>query len=214
MQRVKTATAIDQKPAYSTDGDPGFFRSGDPVQGLPATVPGQDWFNQVQEEIIHVILGAGLALNAEDDTQLYQAVVALIEAAQVEVGQASETAAGIVELATSTEVGELTDAVRAVTPAGLGSVFAKSLGSNGYQKFPGGMILQWGTVGAVTSSGVTFTFPVTFPTACLLVSVTDRTNQGLATISKAGGNFVSASQGYVVNESAAGDPVNWIAIGH
>lgn len=78
MQRVKTPTAVAEKPAYATDGTPGFFRSGDPVQSVPATVPGQDWFNQVQEELVNVILEAGLTLDPADDSQLYQAVLELI----------------------------------------------------------------------------------------------------------------------------------------
>jgi hypothetical protein len=44
MQRVKTATAVTSKPAYSETGAPGYFTNGDAVAGTPATVPGQDWF--------------------------------------------------------------------------------------------------------------------------------------------------------------------------
>lgn len=81
MERVKTPTAVAEKPAYSTDGTPGYFRHGDPVQSIPPTVPGQDWFNQVQEELVNVILEAGIELDPEDDSQLAQAVQALIAAA-------------------------------------------------------------------------------------------------------------------------------------
>ena len=58
----------------------------------------------------------------------------------------------------------------------------QALSTNGYQKLPGGLILQWGTDTAdhmASSSGgtttpVTTTFPVAFPTACLNVSMTTR----------------------------------------
>lgn len=49
--------------------------------------------------------------------------------------------------------------------------FSKSLSQNGYQKLPGGLILQWGLTGLVNvSTNATQTFPISFPNACLLVS--------------------------------------------
>jgi hypothetical protein len=39
---------------------------------------------------------------------------------------------------------------------------------NGYQTFPGGLILQWGTISG-TQGYNTVTFPITFPNACLRV---------------------------------------------
>ena len=43
----------------------------------------------------------------------------------------------------------------------------QSLAANGYQKLPGGLILQWGTATVNDSvGGVAVTFPVAFPTAC------------------------------------------------
>lgn len=60
----------------------------------------------------------------------------------------------------------------AVTLANL-SAFAKSLGSssssNGYQKFPGGLILQWGYASIGGLSSITVTFPTTFPSYCYCV---------------------------------------------
>jgi hypothetical protein len=46
--------------------------------------------------------------------------------------------------------------------------FAQSIGTNGYVKLPGGLILQWGTKPAGTAD-VIITFPLPFPTACLAV---------------------------------------------
>lgn len=39
----------------------------------------------------------------------------------------------------------------------------QSLASNGYQKLPGGLILQWGQVTCSGSADVTWTFPISFP---------------------------------------------------
>lgn len=50
----------------------------------------------------------------------------------------------------------------------------QSLATSGYQKLPGGLILQWGYV---ASSNVTVTFPVAFTTACY--SVTTGTTSGV-----------------------------------
>lgn len=53
--------------------------------------------------------------------------------------------------------------------AGAGGSFVSSLGGTGYQKFPGGLIVQWGTnvVTLITGSGVPsvgiVNFPIAFP---------------------------------------------------
>lgn len=52
--------------------------------------------------------------------------------------------------------------------------FDKSLVTNGYQKLPGGLIIQWGVgasvnVPANSSATATTTFSIAFPTACLVV---------------------------------------------
>jgi hypothetical protein len=119
MQRVSTATAVAQKPAYATGGEPGFFTQGDPVQGLPATVPGQDFLNRVQEELCNVILASGRTLDGADDTQLISSIMDIIAAHAPTIGPASTTEAGIVERATAEEVIAGEDAARYVCPADL-----------------------------------------------------------------------------------------------
>jgi len=87
---------------------------------------------------------------------------------------ATTEAMGLVELATNVEVQAGTDTTRAVTPAGLMSAFGSYLASNGYQKLPSGLILQWGgafSSGAAADNGV-ITFPIAFPTACLAAVAT------------------------------------------
>lgn len=60
MHRVDTSTAVAVMPAAEAPGVPGFFTKGDPVGGLPATVLGQDFLNMVQEELIAVLVAAGM----------------------------------------------------------------------------------------------------------------------------------------------------------
>ena len=48
-----------------------------------------------------------------------------------------------------------------------------SLSTNGYQIMPGGLIMQWGESGSLTSDGnQTLTFPIPFPNSCLKAFVT------------------------------------------
>ncbi|WP_211842340.1 glycine-rich domain-containing protein [Neoroseomonas alkaliterrae] len=71
MQRVTRSTAAAVLPAApASPGTPGYFTGGDPVSNVPATVPGYEWFNGVQEELIGVIIRAGLAPDQADLAQL------------------------------------------------------------------------------------------------------------------------------------------------
>ncbi len=79
MQRVSRSTAVSALPAPPAGGTPGYFTGGDPVAATPATVPGYEWFNNVQEELLSVIEGAGLVASGADRTQLKQAISEMIE---------------------------------------------------------------------------------------------------------------------------------------
>jgi hypothetical protein len=79
----------------------------------------------------------------------------------------------------------------------------QSLSQSGYQKLPGGLIIQWGR----NNPGATVTFPIAFPTACFSVAAT------------AGSNFeefvntITATSFFLgTNGSSASCP--WIAVGH
>ena len=47
----------------------------------------------------------------------------------------------------------------------------KDHGSNGYQRLPGGLIIQWGVKNSSASGAVTVTFPIPFPNAVCTVNV-------------------------------------------
>jgi hypothetical protein len=55
-------------------GPPGFFTSGDPLTGTPATVPGQEWFNGMQEELAGLVEHLGVSPSAVDLSQVRKAV--------------------------------------------------------------------------------------------------------------------------------------------
>lgn len=133
--------------------------------------------------------------------------------ASAAVAGATDTVAGIVELATNAEAQTGTDNSRAVTPAAMASVTAtetraglleiatdaearaftankaidgaklasaltgsnQSLATNGYQKLPGGLIIQWGESASLsTDTNSTLTFPIAFPTGCVKAFVSIR----------------------------------------
>ncbi|MCA3427900.1 MAG: hypothetical protein INF34_14435, partial [Roseomonas sp.] len=70
MQRVSRASAVASLPAPPAGGTPGFFTGGNPGAGQPATVPGFEWFNAVQEELLGVILRGGITASNADLAQV------------------------------------------------------------------------------------------------------------------------------------------------
>ena len=98
------------------------------------------------------------------------------------------------------------------------SNFAGSLGFNGYQKLPTGLIIQWGafnvngTSGAVGTTDITF--PIAFPAAFRHVSALMSTNDpsqrftgfdiGNTTVTKTRFTYVTATA----------NSIYWVAIGY
>lgn len=90
----------------------------------------------------------------------------------------------------------------------------QSLTTNGYQKLPGGLIMQWGTVssGLNFSNGVTITFNPPFPNACTMINsnyINDG-NQRATSVSVGSVTRFSAKIYYNGNSYA----VYWFAIGY
>ena len=85
---------------------------------------------------------------------------------------ATETQAGLLEIATALEAQTFT-ANKAIDGAKLTDAFKganSSLSTNGYQKLPSGLIIQWGQITGSYNAN-TFSFPLAFPTACLSCGV-------------------------------------------
>ncbi|BCB26486.1 hypothetical protein SKTS_13720 [Sulfurimicrobium lacus] len=92
----------------------------------------------------------------------------------------------------------------------------QSLSSNGYQKLPGGLIIQWGSYPAGAATG-TITFPITFPNACLTCQATDNNNvatqvASIATLTTASNFAFAAAQG--ASAYASVGTFNWLAVGY
>lgn len=95
------------------------FTEGNPATGVAPTQLTADWANMVQGEFLAVLTAAGIEPDKLDNTQLAQAIAAMIAEQAVAVSPASTTEAGIVELATEAEAITGTDTERAITPASL-----------------------------------------------------------------------------------------------
>lgn len=74
MQRVKRSSAVSVLPAAPGGGTPGYFALPNPGGGVPATQPGYEWYNGVQEELMAVIEDQGLTPNEGNLTQLATAI--------------------------------------------------------------------------------------------------------------------------------------------
>jgi len=118
------------------------FVDGNPANGTPGSPVPAAAIEHTQREIVAAIEAAGLTPDPDDLGQLAAAIAALIAAKP----------AGLTE----NDLGGL-------------SVFANSLTSSGYQKLPGGLIIQWGmqTENTATAGGGSVVFPITFPNGLL-----------------------------------------------
>ena len=58
--------------AEANDGNR--YTEGNPTLGVPATVVGAEEMNNIQEEIVNVVLAAGITLNGSDEDQLLEAL--------------------------------------------------------------------------------------------------------------------------------------------
>ena len=141
MKKIDHATATASKE----------FTEGNPATGTPATRLEAQWLNVLQAEIANVILETGATLDqtGADTEQLIDAINALILAS-----------ASAIDYSTNAQSNAGSEDDVALTPDNFGS--QQLMSALGYQKFPGGLILQWG----LSTEGAAVTFPVAFPTAC------------------------------------------------
>lgn len=133
------------------------------------------------------------------------------------VSAASETVAGIAEIATQAETNAGSDDARIVTPLKLRSGFAISLTQNGYIKLPAwmsGLVIQWGRYAPAAATTVV-TFPLAFPTACQSVLA----NQLLIGDTSGSENMPCLSAAptttqFTMSQTSTRDQIYWLAIGY
>ena len=136
---------------------------------------------------------------------------------------ATESIAGTIKISTTAQVTAGTDNTTAVSPAKLFEIFTagSTKTQNGYQKLPGGLIVQWGTVDYNSNSDdivVDVVFPSAFPTSCLNVTATRKTlanTAGMISIvsySRESVGFLLHTLGFLGFPDVSG--FTWFAIGY
>ena len=119
------------------------------------------------------------------------------------------------QIASTADAQSLTDNTKVITPLRLKEAFQganQSLSSAGYQKLPSGLIIQWGSASALSTSG-TITFPVAFPGR--LFSITASWAAGVSISNQISFQVTGAPAAtlqYYCNSSSS--PFVWIAIGY
>ena len=161
------------------------FDPGNPAIGQHSTMVTAAWCNSVQEEIARACELAGIALDPDNDEQLYAAILAIAAGAAGAGGGAvpttrTVTAAGLatgggdlvadrvitVPKASAAEVAAGVSDSKAITPLALqGGLGARLLAGSGYVTLLG-VILQWGTCAVGPQTSATIAFPLAFPAMC------------------------------------------------
>lgn len=126
--------------------------------------------------------------------------------------QATETVAGVAEVATQAEANAGASDTTMVTPAKLRAGFAISTGNNGYIAFPtwmGGLIIQW-VWSAPSQSvaansfvvGTAVSLPITFPNACRAAVACSGSLQAIVGVDSFAASSVTPNYGNLSTGSA------------
>lgn len=203
----------------------GSFKNRTAPGALDGSYLEQDWANDKEGFFQSLIAAAGLTPSDLPDevgaSQYYDALLDII-ADQVSIPDATETVKGVVELATDAEAQAFT-ANKAIDGAKLNTAFKgvnQLLATSGYQKLPGGLIMQWGVhTTLVGASGITKTFPIAFPTACVSVAISTRLENpsnpgGLYTFNPGTASFVIKQHGTWTSTPGENEGFYYIALGY
>lgn len=129
------------------------------------------------------------------------------------VPSGTETSKGVVQLATNAEAQALTSETKVVTPLTLAEAFKgtnQSLATSGYQKIPGGFIIQWVSAVATGTSHVV-TLPVAFTVGLLSCSAIDAESDSVSIKTAAVNTSSSTTITFTFNSNPA--TFLWFAIG-
>lgn len=177
--------------------------------GWTAEVPPHQWENWIQhrqdEFLAHVnergipewdgltdYLASGKSYVQGSDGIVYMSVAASGPATTVQDPTTDVTDTywkSAFAVASAAEAQAWTDNTKQLTPLRLADAFKggnQSLVTNGYQKIPGGLIVQWGSysyVDLVDTTPFSVTFPVSYPTGALsFVAVADSSQNDISVV--------------------------------
>lgn len=164
----------------------GQFHPGNPAIGQAATRIDADWLNAVQNNIIGVIEGANIALVKGDNSQLYDAIIALVAGVVGDgsgavpttrqitgggllAGQGGTLAADRVFNLIAATVGEVAAQLRndvVATPASLAGLVGRTTVGGGWVINIGPTIVQLFSGVAAANGTTVLSLPQAFPTQC------------------------------------------------
>lgn len=116
--------------------------------------------------------------------------------------------------ATTSQAQALTDDLSLITPNLLNLAFQganQSNSANGYQRFPGGVIIQWGT-NTTSGQSVTVPLPITY-TAGHLAAVVTRTSTTVASDMNTFATDALSLTDFIVRSQQTNVTFRWISIG-
>ncbi len=93
----------------------------------------------------------------------------------------------------------------------------QSLSTNGYQKLPGGLIIQWGEISVPADGTATVTWNTAYPTACLQAVCTQGDAFGVGGDAGAGIYNLSTTTATVrngANNGGANSTLRWFSVGY
>ncbi|MNQ04616.1 hypothetical protein D3C85_173340 [compost metagenome] len=204
--------------------DPGASKYG---QGWETEIPPRQWFNWIdnrQDEAIAHINQHGIAV--WDNATEYQALKSYVQGSDGAVYRAINTTTNVnpvtdggvnwqalawFRLANTAEAQGWVSNLTLLSPGRLSDAFKgsnQSLSTNGFQKIPGGLIVQWGNIAAGATTGSTV-LPVSFPTAFYTVVITDSATGVVHACAATPGSLSDFSWRLADNTQTA----HWVAIG-
>jgi len=163
MDRSYASGAAGTAPSAPASPSVGYPTGGNAGAGTPATKPGAYWYHMIMEELMAIIVAAGITPASGTLNQLLLA----LRAAGVFITQAVSD--------DSTRVATTGWVRAAMSNIASAAGFAYSFSANGYIKFPSwlwGWIVQWGqiaaqSVGSGSANTGSVTFPLAFPNSVL-----------------------------------------------
>lgn len=138
------------------------------------------------------------------------------------IEDATTSRRGVLEVADDGESETLVRDDRIMTPLRLARAFQQGnqdLSNPGFQKLPGGLIVQWGETGVTGENPQEFSYPIAFPTASLVIVGSDAGATYMN--SETGGSVLvfhqisrSKFQAKLRSGNTDGNLFSWLAIGY
>jgi hypothetical protein len=107
------------------------------------------------------------------------------------------------------ENSDLAAVADALSNTAIAAQFAMLKSANGYQKFPSGLIIQWGSGTNQSPNILDVTFPMQFPSQCF-IAVPIVLNNNLVSVAALN---ITVSGCQIYSNLSAGYLMGWVAIG-